>query len=515
MATNDNDAHDDDGAPTADGESIPSSVQQAAQGDPNLAGMSQALENLVRARGRNLAGLRSSHDGDRDLFDALGYPDHVTYRDYRAWYERGGIAKTIIQKPPSKTWEERPEIVDDADVGDDDQTDFEADVEALFDASDETELARGLRHYLERVDELARIGDYAVLFLGLSDADTESDLADPVDETQIDGLDDLLYLTPLGEGDANISEWNDDVSSRRNGLPELYSLDLANGSRSQTVEVHHSRVIHVAEGILDDEVMGQPALQPVINRLFDLEKVLGSSAEAFWMVSNPGLALSVDPELQDVPTDKMDKQVDEYEHNLRRVLKMYGVDVEQLDAQDVNPEPVVDSIVKTVAGTLGWPQRVLVGSERGDLASSQDEAHFHGVIGSRMTKYAEPVILRATLDRFLQFGVLRDPQGGSYTVDWPDLFELTELEQADLKSTLADAVKTLAPMDEPDTLHSLEELREFSPIEVDTDAPAPTERDPDADIDETDPEVTEAFDAVAADTDDAILDALPDGGSDE
>lgn len=475
-------------------------TEEAAPVDPDLAAFSKAMEDLLRARGgRTRGGPRSSHDGNRDLFEALGYPEGLSYQDYRAWHDRGGIAQTIISKPPSKTWEKRPDVQDDADVGDEETTQFEDEVEALFDADDdETNLDRGLRHYLERVDELARIGRYGVLYLGFADAETESDLAREVDASALDSLDDLLYVTPLGEGDADVSEWVDDVTDPRNGLPETYNLDLANGERNQNVEVHHSRVVHVAEGILDDEVMGEPVLRPVINRLIDLEKTLGSAAEAFWMVSNPGLALSIDPELADVDTDQMDDQVQEYEHNLRRVLKMYGVDVEQLDSQDVNPEGVVDSLVKTIAGTIGLPQRKLVGSERGDLASSQDEASFHEVIGSRMTKYAEPVILRSFLDRLLDYGLLTAPDGGSYTVDWPDLFELTALEEAQLKKTEAQAVKALAPMDEPDTLHSIEELRAFSPVDVnveeDTSAPA---RDPDAQVDETNSEVVDQFDRLA------------------
>lgn len=463
-------------------------------GDPDLATMSRALEGLIRGGRGHGGGLRSSHDGERDLFDALGYPGRLDYGDYRSWYDRGGIAQAIIGKPPAKTWEERPEIRDDGDVGEDETTSFMDDVASLFDADESTNLDRGIRHYLERVDELARIGRYGVLYLGLADAETEDQLAEPVDGAALGSLDDLLYVTPLGEGDAHVSEWDDDVTSRRNGLPELYDLDLANGSDRNTVEVHHTRVIHVAEGVLEDEVHGQPALRPVINRLMDLEKVLGSAAEAYWMVSNPGLALSVDPDLQDVPTDQMDEQVQEYEHNLRRVLKMYGVDVEQLDSQDVDPEATVDSIVKVIAGTIGLPQRKLVGSERGDLASSQDEASFHEVISSRQSKYAEPVILRPLLDRLLDWGMVSDPRGGTYTVEWPDLFQLTSLEKAELLSKQADAVKTLAPMDEPDTLHSLAELREFSPIETDDAAPP---RDPDQDVPEDDDQARAQFDQLA------------------
>ena len=45
--------------------------------------------------------------------------------------------------------------------------------------------------------------------------------------------------------------------------------------------VHASRVLHVAEDCLDDDVYGIPRLKPVFDRLDDLLKVVGGSAEFF------------------------------------------------------------------------------------------------------------------------------------------------------------------------------------------------------------------------------------------
>lgn len=458
--------------------------------------MAATTSNLVaRHEFANQAGLQFG--GDRDLWEALGYPQRLAYQDYRDWYDRGGIAKTIIDKPPETTWSERPDIVDDAEVGEDESTDFEDDVEELFDASSNTNLDRGLRHYLERTDKLGRIGEYSVLFLGLADADSASALADPVDTSGLSGLDDLLYVTPLGEGDATINDWVSDITDARNGLPETYKLDLANGDQTQTVVVHHTRVVHVAEGILDDEVCGEPALRAVMNRLVDLEKVAGSSAEAYWMVSNPGLALSVDPQFADVPTEKMDEQIDEYEHNLRRVLKLYGTDAEQLESQDVNPEGVIDSLIKLIAGTIELPQRKLVGSERGELASSQDEANYLELISSRQTSYSEPVQLRPLLDRLIEFGIVAAPRAGTYTVEWPNLFQLTDLEQAQLLKTEMEAISQAAPMGEATELYPPDILRERLPLEVPEDETPPDEQpDIDEEIDEDDEDVQEQFDEL-------------------
>lgn len=489
---------DNDDTTTSDtGTETETASSDAGGMTPEQTMMMAATASSLVARNQfaNRAGLQ--FDGDRDVWEALGYQSKFTYRDYRDWYERGDIAKPIINKPPQTTWSERPDVVDDAESGDGNQTDFESDVEDLFDASGDVNLDRGLSHYLERADKLARIGRYGVLFLGFADADNENDLKQPVDGSELDSLDDLLYVTPLGEGDADVNEWVRDVTDPRNGLPKTYRLDLANGKQTQSVVVHHSRVIHIAEDVLDNEVHGEPALQPVMNRLFDIQKVAGASAEAFWMTANPGLALSVDPSLEDVSTDKMDEQVEEYEHNMRRVLKMYGTDVEQLPGQDVDPSGVLDSIMKLISGTIEIPRRKLEGSEQGELASSQDESNYLEMISGRQESFAEPVLLRPLLDRLVELGVLSPPSGGTYTVEWPNLFQLTELEEADLLKAYAETVKTLAPMGEPDTLHSLEALREFSPIDELEEATPPDQGDDvDEEIDEDDEEVQEQFDRM-------------------
>lgn len=455
--------------------------------------MAATASNMVgRKQFANRAGLQFG--GDRDLWEALGYQGKFTYRDYRSWYDRGGIAKPIINKPAETSWSERPEIVDDADVGDDDQTQFEEDVEKLFDAGEDTSLDRGLSHYFERADKLGRIGEYSVLFLGFSDADEASDLANAVDPNELGSLEDLLYVTPLGQGDASINSWVKDVTDPRNGLPKTYKLDLANGDQSNSQVVHHSRVIHIAEGVLEDDINGEPALRAVMNRLFDIEKVAGASAEAYWMTANPGLALSVDPQFSDVDTEKMDEQVEEYEHNMRRVLKMYGTDVEQLEGQDVDPSSTLDSLMKIIAGTIEIPKRKLEGSERGDLASSQDEANYLEMISARQESFNGPVMLRPFLDRLLEYGILESPQGGSYSLNWPNLFQLTELEEAKLTNQLSQALVNLAPMGDIEMLHSIDALREFSPIEEPEDATPPEDVDDvDDEIDEEDEQVQDQF----------------------
>jgi len=45
------------------------------------------------------------YNGARNLFNALGYPQIIRYKDYHNRYARQEIAKAIIDKPVKATWQ--------------------------------------------------------------------------------------------------------------------------------------------------------------------------------------------------------------------------------------------------------------------------------------------------------------------------------------------------------------------------------------------------------------------------
>ena len=84
-------------------------------------------------------------------------------------------------------------------------------------------------------------------------------------------------------------------------MPKTYTLDLSspdltgiNSSTVRKVEVHYSRILHVAEGVLQNSYKGEPRLSRVFNLLDDLMKVAGGSAETFWLTANRGLQADID-----------------------------------------------------------------------------------------------------------------------------------------------------------------------------------------------------------------------------
>jgi hypothetical protein len=194
--------------------------------------------------------------------------------------------------------------------------------------------------------------------------------------------------------------------------------------------VHWSRIIHIAEGGLDDEVFGVPVLENIWNYLDDLDKVAGGGAEAFWLRANQGTHLDVDKDMDLSPEARqsLSDQASEYQHQMRRMLQTRGVSVQTLGSDVANFSNPVDAILTLIAGSKGIPKRILTGSEMGELASSQDRDNWKDQINGRQTGYAAPYIVEQLADRLIAYNYLPKPK--QYSVRWPHIETLTEDERA-------------------------------------------------------------------------------------
>lgn len=366
--------------------------------------------------------------GDRDIDANLGYNTSPSIEDFAAYYSRRGLAATIVDAPAQTTWRRRPTI----DDGSEGQSEF---------CRAWVELEHRLRafHCLERVDRLAGIGHFGVLVLGFVDS---GDLATKVE--RVTAPNSVVYLAPYAEGAATVKQLDENPESPRFGRPEVYSIKMV--SKQGARDVHWSRVLHVAEGKLGDEVHGEPRLQKVFNYLEDLDKIVGSSAEAYWQAVVKKLVVS-NREGWELGPDALDDAKDEVQalvHNLQRYMVAEGITVDELGSSPADPTAPFKVVIQLISGTTGIPQRVLLGSERGDLASSQDEANWLGRIAERQEQFAEPEVLRRFIDMLLGLGALPQPKNGVYTVSWPRLFYLTDAEQAEVHLKTAQAMQAVS-----------------------------------------------------------------------
>ena len=381
--------------------------------------------------------LGKSFGDERDIYEALGYTKTPTYSDYVARYYRQDIARAVIDKPVRASWRKPPELSEIT------QTVEGADTEtALEDTAFEKEwdaLTSKLRvfHYFSRADRLAGIGAYSVLLLGFDDK--SETLADEIAKAG-----DLLYMMPYSMANATVNEYETDHTNPRYGKPKVYNIAMksADGTGGMTKPVHWSRVLHVAEDLLEDENEGLPRLQSVLNRLQDLDLVVGGSAEMFWRGAFPGYNFKVDPDAQVSKQDMADLQdeIEEYMHGLKRYIRGLGMSVEDLAMQVADPSNHVDVIVTLIAAAEGIPKRILLGSERGELASTQDEKNWNDTVAARQKEYCEAVVLRPFVDRLIEFGVLPKCANG-YNVEWPELGAPSTKEVAEVGAIVAKAVR--------------------------------------------------------------------------
>lgn len=379
---------------------------------------------IARAALNNMLG--KSFKGYRDIYEAFGYKKELNYEDYATQYSRHDIAKAIIKRPAQDTWAGDLHV---SEPGTEEDTPLEKGFDIL-------EKKIKLKTKFARLDRLSALGQYGILLLGLSDCKKREDFANPVKSTNLD----LNYIKPLGQGSCEVSTYENNTSNERYGLPKTYSLTLKNSTRP--LLVHHSRVIHVAWDLMENENEGTPVMEAVFNRLQDLEKLVGGSAEMFWRGARPGYQGIVDPDfsLGEDTRKAIKENIDEYEGGLRRFFIQQGIELKDLAPQVEDPTNHVKVQVQMISAVTGIPQRILLGSERGELASGQDADAWKTLISNRRTEQVEPTIVRPFVDRMIEYGVLPKPKTGQYTVQWSDLFAPSEKERAETGKTRAIAL---------------------------------------------------------------------------
>lgn len=375
--------------------------------------------------------LGSSYGGNRNLYTVLGYKTVLNYRDYLAYYTRMGIATKVIDMPVNATWKDRPEVTDSQED------------ESLFDKAWEKIIKDqnlNVFNKFTRLDKLAGIGGYAVLFLGFAGS------RDDLDKEVTKGSE-LLYIQPYSKQNAEPLSYEMDTSSPRFGLPVLWTIktevNKEIGKATVELKVHWTRILHNINNPLENDQCGTPELESVYNFIQNLETVSGGSAEMYWRGAFPGWATDVkdDYELSTTDADAMADEMDEYYHGLRRLIRSKGVNLDKLAPDVEDPDKFVNVQMELIAGSKGIPKRMLVGSERGELASTDDKNTWNDLVKARRENHAEPSILRPFVDRLIEYGTLPEPEGGEYMVGWSDLWALGEKEKSDIALNKSKAIK--------------------------------------------------------------------------
>jgi hypothetical protein len=482
----------------------PASDDAAADSRHNLASLTPRVDTLAATSRTNSsqhqhlgtrAGLSgdtirealwtNQYGGERSLYEALGYVLEPRYEHFRARYERTDEARALVDKLPNTAWA-TPEINDPG--SEDGQSAFEQAVgqflegesggfsqtglEPLASADDLEALgpsvARGdVIDVCRRVSRMERLGEFALLFLGLDDANVADgdvgSLAEPVDISSLDSLDDLTHIDAYDEGRAHDEPFDlyDDVTDPRFNTPEYYSVDLGHGEQSS--RIHHSRVIHVVDNVFEDDLRSNSVLEQSLNRLDDIEKIQGASAEAYWRTAYQGLVASppqVEGQLgsfSDAGED-LHEQIRKYYANFQRAI-FTPADVDTLDVAAEDPTPHLETKYRSLAAGHGIPQSILMGNETGERATQEDRRLVHELAADYRERFCEARVLRPLINRLVYYGIVPPPAAGEYEVIWPPQDEPGEQEHADIAATKATALAD-ATGGNPTLAASVGEIRE-------------------------------------------------------
>src|SRR5690606_3707223 len=225
-------------------------------------------------------------------------------------------------------------------------------------------------------------------------------------------------------------------------LPKYWQYDqvTANGGRSQ-VKIHYDRIFILGDYTAD--AIG--FLDPAYNAFVSLEKVEGGSGESF--LKNAARQLNInfdkDVDLAGIASmygvtlaelqDKYDEAAVEVNRGNDMVLPTQGATVTPLVATVPDPTPTYTINIQTIAAALDIPQRILIGNQTGERASTEDREYFNARCQSRREELGYEI--RQLVEHLMRLKIIApEPE---FAVMWDDL---TEAKQGD---KLANA-KTMA-----------------------------------------------------------------------
>jgi hypothetical protein len=361
-----------------------------------IAGLNQKIHVMTNAVSRQMSTMRGqfsqmlgiSHNGKRDIYEVYGYPRSLSgTRGFEFMYRysrRMGIAHRIVYGMPKSCWRDGFQVFTEDNEG--------IDVEILEEQIKDLNRA-GFLKKIESADALNRIGRMSVLFVGVPDGKESFEEVGPV----IRGKDflDKIYFSPYAYDGIEILQQEDDPKNSRFGLPKIYQLQRIprDGDEKDTqvtsIRAHWSRVIHLNENALDSDIEGMGSLEPVMNRILDIDKATGGASEAYFRNAKGKIAYEVDKEfaaglLSDpVQKQKFQDGAEDYTNNFQDHTVAAGAKVKTLPTDHHSPLDTVKVALWEISGYTGEPIRVLTGEGSGQLAGSEDQLARNQVINDR------------------------------------------------------------------------------------------------------------------------------------
>lgn len=443
---------------------------------------------LADAMGRQRM-LYAGHQGNTKrtkLYEEFGYPNDLDfYRYYRA-YERNPVAYAAVHKLLDSCWVDRPTIID----GDEDK---ESTTTTPWEKSATRLLAR---HWakIKDADRRNLVGKYSALLIQFRDG---REWKEPVNKAVIKRLGDraVVKLIPAWESQIKPGNFDTDTMSETYGQPVNYQFneqpvgDDGTYGPVRSVTVHPDRVIILCEGSEDENMLsGVPYLRAGYNKLLDLEKISGGSAEGFLKNASRQLGIAFDAQTDMVTIaaqakeagyanigEAMNDKIARMNRGTDAALVMQAGTPSVLSVAAADPSPSWTVTANEFSSSIQCPFTILFGQQTGRLASDEDKADWAKRCNGRRWGFMTAVV-KAILERFWKLGVIDAPQSGEVTLAWSDLLAPSEKEKIANMQALADvAQKTQqaygTPAIEQNEIRAAGELEPLPENELPPDVP--------------------------------------------
>jgi len=410
-----------------------------------------SLVEVSRQRAIYAGGGQPGNTKRTKLWDEFGYPAQLSFDHFLTMYERNAVAFGAVHKLLEGCWADCPVIVDgDASKKAKKTTPWEKAV---------TKLMKKHWSKVKDADRRNLVGHYSALLIQVKDS---KNWDQPIGSGSLKSLGGkaLVKLIPVWEPQLKVTAWQDDQTSDDYGMPTMYNFDERPvGDNTQAgptrgIAVHPDRVIIFCEGSEDESIFsGVPLLKAGYNKLLDLEKISGGSAEGFLKNASRQLGINFAPEasLEEILrqaklqgyenlAEAMNGQIGKLNRGVDGALNTQGAEVKVLSVAAADPKPTWEVTANELCSSLLVPFTIQFGQQTGRLASDEDKTDWAKRLNGRRGGFMSDRVT-ALLERLWTIGIIDPPKSGEMTLEWSDLLAPSEKEKIANMQALATVAK--------------------------------------------------------------------------
>ena len=422
-----------------------------------------------------------------DHYKDFGFPTNPGFDQFYGMYRRNSLARAAVNKTILKSWQDTPFLQEyqrdgAGPKGKRKQAETRREKEIRERFSD-------LRVWqqLAEADRRSMVGKFAGVILRLADSKA---FKEPV-ETVPGGLLGLVEVIPVWEGQLTVSEWDTDERSEGYGHPKMFQFQESaveeGKAQPRSFQIHPDRVVIWSD---DGTVNCSSAIEPGLNDLMTIEKIVGAGGEGFWKNAKASPVLEIDKDAKvetmakamGVPVselaDKMDEQVNDWQRGFDAMLMLQGMKATALQITLPSPEHFFSIAVQSFAASFLMPVKILVGMQTGERASTEDAQEWAQTNKARRADRVIPNIM-GLVRRLERFTILPERD---WFISWTDLTESSMGEKIDRVGKMAETnAKTQATGERVftgDEMRAAVDMEPLSPADKKVEPPKPPAADP-------------------------------------